>query len=61
MKFLGIYLLLGGYILVYASVANGGKFATDPWNGVFGDAYPPSNVGSAVSKAAAGASGVLGL
>ena len=40
MRFLGTLLLFGGYVLVYASVANGGKFAAEPWAGVFTDAYP---------------------
>lgn len=39
MKFLGTLLILGGYILVYAAVANGGKFYANPWMGVFRDAY----------------------
>lgn len=39
MKFLSKLLLLAGYTLVYASVANHGKFATEPWAGLFGDAY----------------------
>lgn len=39
MKFLSILLLLGGYILVYASIARGGRFATEPWQGLFEDAY----------------------
>lgn len=39
MRFLGTLLLLGGYTLVYAAVADAGKFATDPWAGLFADAY----------------------
>ena len=39
MRFLGIGLILGGYTLVYAAVANRGKFATEPWAGLFMDAY----------------------
>jgi len=38
-KFLGIFLLFSGYALVYASVAAGGKYATEPWLGLFVDAY----------------------
>ena len=45
MRFLGVYLLLGGYVLVYAAVAGGGKFATDPWAGLFTDAYKKAPVG----------------
>lgn len=37
---LGVILFGGlGYILVYASVANRGRFATHPWAGVIADAY----------------------
>ena len=39
MKFLSTLLVLGGYVLVYAAVANHGKYATSPWLGVFRDAY----------------------
>jgi len=39
MKFLSTILVLGGYILIYAAVANKGKFAKQPWIGVFRDAY----------------------
>lgn len=39
MKQLGTLLVLGGYILVYAAVANGGRLAGSPWMGVFHDAY----------------------
>lgn len=39
MKFLGILFVFFGYMLVYASVAAGGKFATEPWAGLFSDAY----------------------
>ena len=40
MRFVGTLLLLAGYTLLYGSVANGGKFATNPWAGLFTDAYP---------------------
>lgn len=39
MRFLGTLLLFTGYTLVYASVAVHGKFAHDPWFGLFADAY----------------------
>lgn len=39
MKFLATILVFGGYALVYASVAAGGKFATEPWLGLVQDAY----------------------
>lgn len=32
-----------GYVLVYASTANGGKFATQPWMGILQDAYANAN------------------
>jgi hypothetical protein len=35
----GNLLILGGYVLVYAAVANGGVMATNPWQGLFQDAY----------------------
>lgn len=39
MKFLSTLLLLGGYLLVYAAIAKSGRFATEPWEGLFQDAY----------------------
>lgn len=39
MKFLSTLLLFSGYLLIYAAVAKGGRFATEPWEGVFHDAY----------------------
>lgn len=39
MKFFSTLLWFGGYILVYAAVAKGGRFATEPWEGLFNDAY----------------------
>lgn len=39
MKALATILIFGGYTLVYAATANQGKFATDPWTGLFADAY----------------------
>lgn len=39
MKFLSTLLWFGGYLLVYAAVANGGRFAAEPWEGLFNDAY----------------------
>jgi|SRR5215472_5452393 len=49
-RFVNTLLLFGGYLLVYASVANHGKFATEPWNGIFTDAYPMT-VGQGVAGA----------
>lgn len=39
MKAFAILLTFAGYTLVYAAVANRGRFATDPWAGLFADAY----------------------
>lgn len=39
MKFLSSILILGGYILVYAAIAKRGRFAQQPWMGLFHDAY----------------------
>lgn len=37
---LGLIIFGGlGYVLIYASVANRGRFATHPWAGVLADAY----------------------
>jgi hypothetical protein len=36
---LGVGLVFIGYVLMYAGLANHGKFATAPWNGVTQDAY----------------------
>jgi hypothetical protein len=37
--FLKLAYLYFGYLLIYAAVANHGRFATSPWAGVYGDAY----------------------
>lgn len=42
MRFLSTLLMFAGYTLVYAAVAAGGKFATEPWAGLFADAYTES-------------------
>lgn len=39
MKALSALLIFGGYMLVYAATASQGKFATEPWAGLFADAY----------------------
>jgi hypothetical protein len=38
-KILGILFVFFGYVFVYASVAAGGRFATEPWAALFADAY----------------------
>ena len=45
MRFLGIILSLLGYTLVYASIANHGRFAADPWKGLVMDAYTDKIIG----------------
>lgn len=45
MRFLGTLVMFVGYTLIYAAVANRGKFATEPWLGLMGDAYLPSAPG----------------
>lgn len=39
MKSLSALLIFIGYTLIYAAIANQGKFATDPWAGLYADAY----------------------
>ena len=39
MKAFAILLTFMGYTLVYAAIAKQGRFATDPWTGLFADAY----------------------
>lgn len=49
MKFIGILFVFFGYVLVYASAAAGGKFATEPWAGLFADAYTDANTTSPIA------------
>jgi hypothetical protein len=44
MKFLGTLFVFAGYVFLYASVASGGKFATEPWAGLFADAYTGAQI-----------------
>lgn len=39
MRFLSTLFLFVGYCFIYAAVAAGGKFATEPWAVLFADAY----------------------
>lgn len=39
MGVLGVSLIFIGYTLMYAAVADHGKFAASPWNGVTASAY----------------------
>lgn len=41
MRLVSTLLVFAGYTFVYASVAAGGRFATEPWAGLFADAYTP--------------------
>jgi len=43
LQFIGILLVFGGYTLVYSAVAGGGRFATEPWAALYGDAYTLDN------------------
>lgn len=61
MKFLSRILVLGGYILVYAGIANHGRFATSPWMGVFRDAYgvdSKTSTGAATTTAPVPSNGI---
>jgi hypothetical protein len=62
---LGTILGLGiGWVLVYASVANSGRFATRPQAGLFEDAYTgdrsTANFGQTPAPGPAGSSGPTG-
>lgn len=55
MKFLGTLFVFAGYVFLYASVAAGGKFATEPWASLFADAYtgaqiPPGNTSGTITN-----------
>lgn len=50
MKFLGILFVFFGYVFVYASVAAGGKFATEPWASLFADAYTDAGSSTAITS-----------
>lgn len=39
MRFLANACLFIGYLLLYAATANHGRFALEPWQGVYTDAY----------------------
>lgn len=39
MRFVGILITFGGYMLLYAAIADAGKFATEPWASLYADAY----------------------
>lgn len=39
MTLVGMILMWLGYVLLYAGIANHGRFATQPWAGVYADAY----------------------
>lgn len=47
-------LLFVGYTLVYAAVANSGKFAAAPWEALRTDAYTGGKPGAAGSPSAGG-------
>lgn len=65
MGFLSVILTFIGYVLVYASTAKQGRFATSPWAGVIADAYedpnsPGNSPGIGIPGLDAGASNPLG-
>lgn len=60
MKFVAIIMTFIGYVLVYAGVANGGKFATQPWMGIIDDAYSQGSSASSSSGSGGGASSNAG-
>lgn len=39
MRFVGTLMIFGGYIFIYAAVADSGRFATEPWASLYADAY----------------------
>lgn len=57
MKFITTLLLFAGYTLVYAAVAKGGAFATEPWKGLFADAYSTGGSSSSGGGSGGGKSG----
>lgn len=36
--------MFGGYTLMYAAIANGGKYYPDPWKGLIADAYTDQEI-----------------
>ncbi len=61
MRFIGTLMLLAGYTLVYAAVANSGEFAENPLDGLILDAYNLPDTGSgAPSPASSGTSSTPG-
>jgi hypothetical protein len=54
MKFFGTLMLFGGYVLVYSAVANSGKFASEPWLGLFTDAYSVPSTSSTSTNGGGG-------
>lgn len=59
MGFLSIAVSFIGYVLVYGSVANHGRFATEPWSGLFADAYTGETLDNALGGTV-GRAGKLG-
>jgi hypothetical protein len=48
-QFIGVLLVFGGYMLVYAAVAHGGVYATEPWLSLYADAYTGKTGGTGPS------------
>lgn len=51
---LGNLLMLAGYTLIYAATANGGAFASNPWQGLWSDAYQQDSGAGAGSSSSGG-------
>jgi len=51
--------LFFGYMLVYASTAAHGRFATNPWGGVLHDAYKGDDKGPAGAQGPVGTSAAV--
>jgi hypothetical protein len=61
-QFLGIILMFGGYMLVYAATAHGGQYATEPWATLYADAYidNPYDLATLQAEVQAAGSGGIG-
>ena len=51
MRLIGTLLLFAGYTLIYSAVANGGRFVTEPWAALLGDAYTDTSTSAATATA----------
>lgn len=51
--------LFGGYLLAYAAVANGGKFAATPWEALRASAYEGAPASAGGPSPAGGSSSIV--